>query len=282
MLADLHTHSLASDGVLAPAELLARAENNGVNLLALTDHDTMSGVQAVQASIASGELQTTVELVPGVEITTMVNGACVQVVGLWLDSAHSGLQRLLNGQRQVRVERAERIAVKLEREGMQGVLEGARRHAGEAVISRPHFARYLVEQQYCTNEQQAFRRWLGKSKVGDVACIWPELEEVVATVQSAGGVAVLAHPTKYGLTRTKLDGLIGSFSEARGDAIELVSGAQQSNVTNDLLKLCERYPVAFSTGSDFHSPAQTWCDLGQQPAMPETAEPIWTLRQAAA
>ncbi|MBT8149485.1 MAG: PHP domain-containing protein [Gammaproteobacteria bacterium] len=278
MLVDLHTHSNASDGVLAPEQLLARAEKNGVELLALTDHDTMHGVQALQQGLASGTLKVSLQLVPGAEITSLCGGRCVHIVGLWLDAGSSELQGLLAGQRQVREERAERIAHKLAGQGVEHAYQGALQHAGSAAVSRPHFARYLVEQGHCATEQQAFKRWLGKGKVADVACAWPQLERVVSVIQAAGGLAVLAHPLKYGLTRTRLTDLLAQFAAAGGEAVELVSGAQPQAATRDLLQLCQRQGLACSSGSDFHSPAQTWCDIGRQPALPEAATAVWELR----
>lgn len=274
MLVDLHTHSTASDGVLSPPQLLERARAKGVALLALTDHDSVDGVRALAANAESSP----VALVPGIEVSTAIGAQAVHVLGLWIDSQHSALEALIDRQRARRERRAEAIGLSLEKAGISGAFHGARALAGDAPLSRPHFARYLVDAGHCSSEQQAFRRWLGKGKRCDVACEWPAADEVVDVIHSAGGTAVLAHPLKYRLTRRRLDALLAAFRDAGGDALELVSGAQPEGTVPDLLKLGQRNQLGFSTGSDFHNPAHTWCDLGGQQALPPAVRGIWESR----
>ncbi|MGB5324220.1 MAG: PHP domain-containing protein [Pseudomonadales bacterium] len=272
MTVDLHTHSTASDGALSPAALLARAQGNGVRMLALTDHDSVEGVRelAVQFGDAPG-----LRLVPGVEISTVIGAQGVHVVGLWVDIEAPMLTSLLAGQRSLREARGQAIGERLARAGIAGAFEGATALAGDAVLSRPHFARYLVAQGHCSGEQQAFKRWLGRGKPADVRCAWPGVDAVVAAIHAASGVAVLAHPLKYQLTRRRLVALLAEFRAAGGDALELVSGAQAPGTIADLWKLAVQHQLACSTGSDFHSPLQTWCDLGCQTVLPDAVPCIW-------
>jgi hypothetical protein len=271
---DLHSHSTASDGTLSPLELWQRAQQAGVSLLALTDHDTINGVLELQsnADIPADSL------VPGVEITASVDKLCVHVLGLWIDTANAELTALLAAQSQVRLRRGEAIAQRLERAGLAGALEGALSIAGDAALNRPHFARYLVQAGYCNKEQQAFKRWLGAGKIADVACQWPSVKRVVEAIHSAGGLAVLAHPDKYKLTRGKKDRLLADFKAAGGDGLELISGPAVAAELRDLAKLANKHQLACSTGSDFHSPAQSWSELGSQQQLPGEVQPIWALR----
>ena len=278
MRVDLHSHTTASDGELSPAALLARASERDVAVLAITDHDTVAGLEAAAAASA----QHGIELVPGVEISAQAGKQTVHVLGLWVDVASASLNDFLDRQRAVRERRAEQIDQRLQHAGIQGALAGARRLANGAVLSRPHFARFLLESGHCENLQQAYKRWLGRGKVADVACKWPALEQVVELIHCAGGLAVLAHPDKYHLTQTRLRGLLEQFKASGGDGLELVSGNQPQHVTNQLLRLAQRYELACSLGSDFHSTAQHWADLGVAGELPEAAVPIWSLRPAAA
>ena len=281
MIFDLHSHSTASDGALSPEALLARAGANGVAHLALTDHDTVAGVKILQAAMAEpqfvAEFSSPITLVPGVEISADIGGRSYHILGLWIDPDNGPLNTFLAGQRRVREARAETIAEKLARQGIEGALEGAKALAGDAVLSRPHFARYLLEQGHCSKEQQAFKRWLGAGKPCDVPCQWPSGDEAIAVIHGAGGLAVLAHPDKYGLTRTKMRILLEAFKAAGGDGLELISGRQDEAITRYLLRLSQKYNLACSTGSDFHSPEQTWADLGCNTSLPASAVPIWSL-----
>lgn len=281
MIFDLHTHSTASDGALSPEALLIRAQSNGVSRMALTDHDTIAGVKVLQEAMAKPDFGDKagppIELVAGVEISADIDGRTYHILGLWLDTDNTALNTFLEGQRQVRELRAEAIGEKLARQGIAEALQGAKALAGDAVLSRPHFARYLVEQGHCDKEQQAYKRWLGAGKSCDVPCQWPSAEAAIAAIHGAGGLAVLAHPDKYGLTRTRMRTLLEAFKAAGGDGLELISGRQDDAITDYLLRLSHKYDLACSTGSDFHSPEQTWSDLGCNNDLPSTAVPIWSL-----
>lgn len=280
MNCDLHTHSRASDGELEPLELFRRAKANAVTRLALTDHDTIDGYLELDRLLSAGDEQWDGELVAGVELSAHWQGRSCHIVGLWIDPASSPLTTFLSGQRQVREDRAEAMDKRLQKAGISGALAGARELAGTAVLSRPHFARYLVGAGHCANEQQAFKRWLGRGKCADIGCRWPPLAEVVDVILSAGGIPVLAHPDKYSFTRTKLKQLLADFVDCGGAALELLSGRQQANVTASLLRLADEYGLASSLGSDFHSCAQHWCDVGSMGELPAAAVPVWTLPAA--
>lgn len=273
---DLHTHSTASDGELSPTELYLRARSNGVGYLALTDHDTLGGVKEIEQYIRQNGSTAITQLIPGVEITALRDALCVHVLGLWVDSESDGLNRFLSRQQAVRDVRGMQIAQVLEKKtGITEAYSGAKKLADGAALARPHFARMLVKKSVCKSVQDAFNRYLGKGKVGDVQCNWPELGSVIEIIQAAGGRAVLAHPEKYSLSKTRLRNLLDNFAESGGDGIELVSGAQPAGSSAYLARLADQRGLAGSTGSDFHSPDQVWCDLGKQPQMPDCANTIW-------
>ncbi|WP_234994880.1 PHP domain-containing protein [Microbulbifer donghaiensis] len=283
-LVDLHCHSTASDGILSPTELVSRAKSQGVTLLALTDHDTLGGVPEAQRT---GD-QLGISVLPGIEFSSRWGKRPVHIVGLNVDSASTTLREAINLREQLRRERAERIAERLEKRGFAGALQGARRWAGDGVIGRPHFARWLVEEGHVEDSARAFKRYLGAGKVGDVKVDWPQLEETIDSIRAAGGTAVLAHPLKYGLTRTLLRRLVSDFLEAGGQAVELLCGRQNPVQTRELRALldavaeeCGRPAPLFSVGSDFHQPDQPWRELGCV-RLPEGVEPVWKLWQTSA
>jgi len=273
---DLHTHSTASDGELSPTELYQRARSNGVGYLALTDHDTLDGVREIEQYIMQNGSMASTQLIPGVEVTAQVDALCVHVLGLWVACENDTLNHFLRQQQAVRDIRGEDIARALEKKtGITDAYSGAKKLADGAALARPHFARMLVEKSVCKSVQDAFNRYLGKGKVGDVKCDWPALGPVVEIIHAAGGKAVLAHPEKYSLSKTRLRDLLDHFAASGGDGIELVSGAQPADSSAYLARLADQRGLAGSTGSDFHSPDQVWCDLGKQPQMPDCANTIW-------
>ena len=270
MLADLHTHTNASDGQLSPGELLAEAEAAGVQLLAITDHDTLAGYAALTPGLATG-----CRIIAGIELSTTWRKTGIHVVGLNIDLDNAELLAGVTRQRNARRERAQIIATKLEKLGFRDVLQGAAQLAGAAEVSRPHFARYLVESGQIKSMQDAFRKHLGPGKPGDVREMWASLDDVIGWIHAAGGVAVLAHPAKYKLTNLKLEELTSDFRAAGGDALEVISGQQDLSVTTRLGKLAARHNLLASCGSDFHQPGQSWARLGVVATLPRSCAPVW-------
>ncbi|MGS2717614.1 PHP domain-containing protein [Eionea flava] len=272
---DLHTHSYCSDGTLSPTELVRTAHANGVRVLALTDHDTLEGI-AEASEAASNKLLDDMTIITGIELSTQWRGRGIHIVGLNVDIDSPELQQAVERQTQVRIKRAQTIADKLEKSGIKGALDGARHYAGQGAIGRPHFAQYMVDAGYVGSIPQAFKRYLGAGKVGDVKQCWPDIDEAVQWISAAGGIAVLAHPDKYDLTRTKLYELLGDFVEAGGQAMEVVSGHQDKTVTQKLARAANDFSLLASCGSDFHSPNNTWQSLGGYSALPDDVAPVWT------
>lgn len=267
---DLHTHTNLSDGALSPAELVQRAVSLGVKHLSITDHDTV----AAYAGLANLDLKG-VTITPGIELSTRWMKTGIHVVGLNIDPHHSTLIRGIEQQQAARFERAHRIASRLQKCGIPDPLPTVKSYAGDASIGRPHFARYLVDHGHCKNFAAAFKKFLGDGKAGDVRHVWPELDEVTAWINEAGGTAVLAHPARYGLTATKLRELVRDFVASGGESIEVVSGSQQPDVTKKLATLANEQGLSASCGSDFHNPVHRWSDLGKFQALPANVVPVW-------
>lgn len=267
---DLHTHSRASDGELTAPELLTEAAATGVRVLALTDHDTVTGLgQAAAAALARG-----VTLVPGVELSTTWEGSGVHVVGLGIDPEAAVLTRGLSRLQQERRRRAELIDRRLLRLGIPGALAGAEALAG-GLVTRAHFARHLVAAGHAKDAAEVFKRLLGRGKPAHVAGEWAPLSEAVAWIRSAGGVAVLAHPQRYRLTATRLRRLVEAFKEAGGTALEVITGRQPPTAALVLAGLARRFGLLASLGSDFHGPGMPWGGLGRLPALPAGVDCVW-------
>ena len=270
---DLHTHSLASDGILRPEALVSSAKSAGVSCLALTDHDTVAGlVEAAEAARVHG-----IRLIAGTELSCQWHKRAIHVVGLNIDPEHAELVRFLAAQQQVRQTRAVEIDQRLQKLGIDGALEGAKAIADGAVLGRPHFAQHLVDVGRVPTVAAAFKRYLGTGKPADVTPAWPTLEKAATVIKAAGGVAVLAHPLKYKLTRTKLNTLLADFRHAGGQAVEVISGKQDPTQTRDMTKLANQHDLVSSIGSDFHRPGQPWHALGVAGDIPSAAKPVWDL-----
>jgi predicted metal-dependent phosphoesterase TrpH len=268
----LHSHSTVSDGVLAPAELAARAHANGVQLWALTDHDELSGVAEGRAAAqALGML-----FVPGVEISVTWCGQTVHVLGLNVDEQDAGLGAGLEGIRAGRSVRARAMGDKLAALGVPGGYEGALRHAANpSLVSRTHFARFLVEQGHCKSMQAVFDKYLGDGKPGNVAIQWPALDQAVAWILGAGGRAAIAHPGRYKYSPLQFDALFERFKELGGTAIEVITGSHTPDQYVEYAGVARRYGFMASCGSDFHSPKEAKLDLGDLPPLPADIKPVW-------
>lgn len=268
---DLHCHSTASDGALSPQELVERAATQGVTHLALTDHDTVAGLSAAALSAA----QKGVTLITGTELSCVWRSHTIHIVGLDFDPENRDFRDALAVQNANRWARARAIADKLGKTGVDDLLGKATAKADGDVPGRPHFARVLMDEGVVRDSAQAFKRYLGQGKPGDVRAYWPGLGEVVQWILGAGGVAVLAHPRKYKMTASRLSALVSDFKQAGGKAMEVSTSGQSSGDLGFLAELCRREKLLASQGSDFHFPGAPWCELGRIAKMPDGIEPVW-------
>ena len=271
---DLHVHSTCSDGALSVPDLLERALAADIQTLALTDHDTIKGLETAREWLSSNS-EARLQLISGSELSCVWQGVTIHVVGLNFDVQNAVLGAYFQGLDHARSERAELIASRLEKQGFKGALAGAQAIAGEAQLGRPHFARWLVEAGHCDSMNAAFKRWLGRGKLGDVKVFWPSLEEAVGVVVQAGGVAVLAHPQHYGMTRAKLKRLVFAFAQAGGRALELPLGKDHADVALYVRRLLDEFELSVSLGSDFHADSEWGPRLGVDVALARNLNPVW-------
>ena len=278
MIVDFHTHSLASDGALAPIELLRRAKAAGVQQFALTDHDTTAGYLAVRHTSEAEE----VGLISGVELSCRWATATIHVVGLNFDADAPEMTAMVEQLTQAREERAEKIATRLAGVGIDDALEGAKAIANGSQIGRPHFATWMVEAGAVDSVAEAFDKYLGAGKIGDVKMFWPPLSDVVQAITRAGGVAILAHPLKYRLTGMKLRALINDFKAAGGGAIEVLNGRQLETDLKRLSQLAEGNGLMCSVGSDFHRDFEYGPKLGIDVERLPNGAHVWDALEASA
>lgn len=272
--ADLHCHSVVSDGTLTPEALAARAHANGVDLWALTDHDEIGGQhRAAQAARSLGLAYLT-----GVEISVTFIGTTVHIVGLGFDADDAQLAQGLRATRGGRGERAQEIAQQLAAAGIAGAYEGALRYVGNPeLISRTHFARYLVEIGVCHDTPEVFRRFLTEGRPGYVPHRWAALGDAVRWIREAGGLAVIAHPARYGFSPNEEYALFTEFKHHGGQGVEVVTGSHTSAEYLTYAAMAQEFGLAASRGSDFHSPEESRTDLGALPPLPSSLQPVWEL-----
>ncbi|WHZ12479.1 MAG: putative metal-dependent phosphoesterases (PHP family) [Burkholderiaceae bacterium] len=272
--ADLHCHSVVSDGTLTPEQLAARAGANGVGLWALTDHDVVGGqARALAAARANG-----MNYLTGVEISITFAGETVHIVGLGFDAGDARLVQGLARTRGGRNARAHEMAESLARAGIAGAYEGALKYAGNPeMISRTHFARYLVESGVCRDTHEVFRKYLTEGKPGFVPHRWATLADAVQWITEGGGMAVIAHPGRYHFSPTEEYALFTEFKAHGGRAVEVVTGSHTPAEYVRYGAMAREFDLAASRGSDFHSPGESRIDLGQLPALPGDLTPVWTL-----
>lgn len=268
---DLHCHSAFSDGALSPQELLVKAEKADVRLLALTDHDTISGVELLQKAA----IGTNIRIINGIEFSTRWKKHEIHILGLNFDLNHQVLNDLIAMQQESRYIRSQHIAERLSDKGIDNALEKAQQVAGHDTVGRPHFAQVLINEGKATNIQNAFDRFLKRGRSAYVPTPWISIEEAIQAIISANGDAIIAHPLKYGLTRTKRHELILQFKKAGGVGIEVVSGRTSIQEMKELADICQQYDLVASSGSDFHYDHSNSVSLGHQPKLPLTCTPIW-------
>ena len=272
--ADLHCHSVVSDGTLTPEALAERAKTNGVELWALTDHDEIGGQQrAAAAAHAQG-----MHYLTGVEISVTFIGQTVHIVGLGFDAHNAALNAGLIQTRGGRGQRAHDMAAGLAKVGIKDAYEGALKFAGNhELISRTHFARFLVESGVCKETNEVFRKYLTEGKPGYVEHRWATLKDAVTWITEAGGMAVIAHPARYKFSANQEFALFTEFKGHGGQGVEVVTGSHTPAEYLSYADTAREYGLAASRGSDFHSPAESHTELGTLPYLPGQLTPVWEL-----
>jgi len=272
--ADLHCHSVVSDGTLTPEELAPRAAANGVELWSLTDHDEIGGQhRAIAAAHAAGMAYLT-----GAEISVTFAGVTVHIVGLGFDPDNAALREGLAETRDGRIPRAREMADQLAKVGIAGAYDGALKYVGNPqLVSRTHFARFLVETGVCRDTPEVFRKYLTEGKPGYVPHRWAALGDAVRWITQAGGVAVIAHPARYKFTANEEYALFSEFKAHGGQGVEVVTGSHTAAEYVTYADMAREFGLAASRGSDFHGPEESYTDLGKLPFLPDTLTPVWEL-----
>ena len=272
--ADLHCHSVVSDGTLTPEQLAARAKANGVELWALTDHDEVGG----QSRAAAAAREHGLNYLTGVEISVTFAGQTVHIVGLGFDAADPRIQAGLNNTRGGRDQRAQEIAAQLAQAGIPNAYEGALKFVGNPeLISRTHFARFLVESGVCQDTHEVFRNYLVEGKPGYIPHRWAHLKDAVQWITECGGAAVIAHPARYKFSANEEFALFSEFKSHGGVGVEVVTGSHTPAEYVVYADMAKEFGLAASRGSDFHSPEESHTDLGSLPYLSGQLTPIWEL-----
>ncbi len=272
MKIDLHCHTTASDGRLTPTEIVDRAIEFDVRVLAITDHDTVDGLAPAFEYVDKNKLN--IKLIRGIEISTVWQNKDIHVVGLNIDECNLELLTLIQEQKQRRVERSELMAQRLAKVTKETVLAEVKEIASGAPITRSHFAKWLVDNGYAKTMQQVFKKYLTRDKPGYVPPNWCSIAEAVAAIHAAGGDAVLAHPGRYQLTAKWTKRLISAFVEAGGNGMEIALPQQGQQERRNLADYAIQYNLLASQGSDFHYPSP-WTELGRNLWLPSGVDPIW-------
>jgi predicted metal-dependent phosphoesterase TrpH len=271
---DLHTHSNRSDGSLTPGELVQRAAASGLHVLALTDHDTVAGLDEARGAAAIAGIR----LVPGVEISASWRGQAIHVLGLWIDPADRQLRERLDSQAERRRTRMRAICARLSKLGLPGADLLAAVEAAPGLPTRAHLAEAMRANGHVARTDDAFRKYLGRGKAAHLAAGWPALGEVVGWIREAGGVASLAHPARYGLSGGARRQLLEDFVAVGGGALEVVTGGNGAQHSEACAVLAVKFGLLGSVGSDFHNPQQIWNPLGRSLKLPDCVVPLWRER----
>lgn len=294
---DLHSHTTASDGTLSPLQLCERAVERGVDTLAITDHDTVAAHFFLRDFLRDNKLSGDLRLITGIELSTSWSGAEIHIVGLDFPLDHPNLQPIMSNQGKSRRKRSLHISQRLARrlpaysaeQIFEAVLAGAIASQkaspdgfnlpdDQIQIGRPHFARWLVSIGLCKDMEDAFQKYLGNNKIGNLKAFWPPMSQGAAWIRALGGIPVLAHPGKYKMTRTRLRALLKDFKLAGGQAVEVQGSNQPHSQVEQMAGFCREFGFHGSRGSDFHNPDYPWVDIGRLPStMPANVKPVWEL-----
>lgn len=274
VICDLHSHTTASDGCLTPEALVHRAVEMRVGTLAITDHDTTAAIAPAREEISRSGLA--LNLIPGVEISTVWENHEIHIVGLNIDITHPLMCEFLAQQTERRNQRAQLIAERLEKAQIPGALEGAQRLAQGGAVTRGHFARFLVECGKASSMADVFKKYLARGKTGYVPPQWCTIEQAIDVIHHSGGKAVLAHPGRYNLSAKWLKRLVAHFAEHHGDAMEVAQCQQSPNERTQLATLARQHHLWASQGSDFHQPCP-WIELGRKLWLPAGVKGVWQL-----
>lgn len=270
-LIDLHCHSTVSDGVLTPTEIVNHAAEKGLRVLALTDHDDVAGLASARAVAEAHNIQ----FINGVEVSVTWRRRTLHIIGLKIDAEYTPLVEGLANIRAGRHARAEGMAQALDKVGIHGALEGAYEYSKGGIISRTHFARFLIEKGYAKDTKAVFKHYLVKGKPGYVEHQWASLEDAMAWIIGSGGVAVIAHPGRYDLGRVTMLELMHEFRALGGEAIEVVTGSHTVDQYQEFAKMAKAFDLASSMGSDYHGKGQTYIEMGRLPSLPSNCVPVW-------
>ena len=270
-LIDLHCHSTISDGLLPPEALVAHAASRGVKVLGLTDHDDLGGLAIAREAAKQHDIA----FVNGVEISVTWKRRTLHIVGLKVDAENPALKNALAGVRSARDSRAREIAAGLEKVGIMGAYEGAQKFAKQSIMTRSHFAQFLVEAGHAKNVKTVFKKYLVKGKPGFVDHQWMSLEQAVTLITGSGGIAVIAHPGRYDLGFVNMHLLMHEFRGHGGEAIEVVTGSHTPPQYDQFAKIAHRFSLKASQGSDYHGPGLSYMEMGYLPELPKGCVPVW-------
>ena len=270
---DFHCHSTASDGAFTPQDLVLRAHEKGVTTLSLTDHDTVSGLDKAKQQAHDLGMQ----FINGIELSANWQKHCLHIVGLGIDPTYEPLVKITDYLQTLRTERAEKMSAKLEKKQIFGAFDAVKLAAGEGMITRTHFADFLVSQHHVDTQQEAFDRYLAQGKPAFVATIWPELHEVINWITGAGGIAVIAHPLRYKLSANWMNRLLFDFKESGGQGLEVITSRINQDEIRLVANYAKKYDLVGSVGSDFHNDTNPYVELGRIAELPATVTPVWNL-----
>ncbi len=271
LIYDLHTHTTASDGELSPKALVIKAKANGVDVLAITDHDTTEGI----ADAVDEASKQNIKLLPGIELSVSWMEKNFHIVGLGIDADNRELQASLEETEALREQRAIKIGKKLEKIGVTNAYSEARELAGTHTLTRSHFARILINQGFAKDSREVFKKYLVNNKPGFVKTNWLEMASGIKLIKDSGGEAILAHPLRYNITASWLRRFLVAFKEAGGVGIEVVTGSSNADEISTTAAYARRFELSGSAGSDFHGFDNSWVKLGQLATMPESVTPVW-------